>query len=101
MRETVAHSERGCPSPPAGEGGPKGRMRGNRAKRDGSDRAIRSASLGAPQHISKVSGIPQSHLAPLDYPLHPSLLPNDTPRITLLRVSLPPPRGRGGLGIVS
>ena len=65
------------PSPLAGRW-PEGPDEGDRAERDGSDRATRSAARRSrPWYISKVSGTPRSHLAPLDPP-HPSLLRNDT-----------------------
>src|ERR1700677_2883141 len=58
----------GNPFPPRGGRWPEGPDEGDRAERDGSDRATRGASLDAPQPcvLSTASGVPRSHLAPLD-----------------------------------
>jgi hypothetical protein len=59
------------PSPPRGGRWPEGPDEGDRAERDGSERATRAAIArrsAALCYISKVSGGPRSHLAPLDPP---------------------------------
>jgi hypothetical protein len=60
------------------EGPDEGESSGARRLRTCYARGATARYTAALHQISGVTGVQRSHLAPLDYPLHPSLLRNDT-----------------------